>query len=74
MKKERQITYNVILGSVRATIGVVEKQPVRVFVALRTQHAMRMRHIVMCGLPRSAILFSHFLLKTPFSKKQVTEH
>jgi len=28
-----------------------------VFVALRTQHAMRMRRIVICGLSRSTIFF-----------------
>ena len=45
----------------RATIVAVEKQRVLlnlyVFVALVTQHAMCMRHIVICGLPRSTIFF-----------------
>jgi hypothetical protein len=34
-----------------------------VFVALVTQHVMRMRHIVVCSLPRSAIIF-HIISQT----------
>ena len=74
LKKERQRTYNVTLRRVRATTVTVEKsisvtQPECVFVALGTQHAMRMRHIVICGPPRSK-MFSHIISKTARFSKQ----
>ena len=38
---------------------------VSVSITLGIQHAMRMRHIVICGLPRCAIIFQHFILNGP---------
>jgi len=32
-------------------------QPERIFLALDIHHAMSMRHIISCGLPRSTIFF-----------------
>jgi hypothetical protein len=56
-------TYNVTLTRVRATFVALEKQ-------LHSMH-MHMRHIVVCGLHRSAILFPHFLINgTIFEKKK----
>jgi hypothetical protein len=44
-------------------------QTVRAFVALGIQHAMRMRHTIICGLPRPAV-FCHIISNgTIFGKK-----
>ena len=43
-----------------------------VLVALGIQHAMRMRHAAICGLPRSKILFAHYLINGAiFEKKKI---
>jgi hypothetical protein len=54
------------LKRVRATTVAVEKQsftqPECVFVALGIQHAMRIRHIDICGLPLPYSIFPHYLI------------
>jgi len=43
-----------------------------VIVALDIQHVMRMRHIVICDLPRYAELLPHYLINgTIFEKKSL---
>jgi len=63
VQQDRQCTacINVTLKRVRATVVAVEKQQVWHIVSvyacvnLGIQHAMRMRRIVICGLPGSTI-------------------
>ena len=55
MEQDRQYTYNVTWRRFSATVVAVLH--VCTFVALGIQHAMGMRHIILCGLPRYTTLF-----------------
>jgi hypothetical protein len=46
-------------------------KPERVFVALGIQHAMHMRHIVICGLPRYKIFFNIHQKQNDFRNKVI---
>ena len=45
-----------------------------VFVALCTQHEMRMFHIVICDLSGSTIFFPHYLINGKILGKKIIEH
>jgi hypothetical protein len=45
-----------------------------VFVALGIQHAIRMRHIVICGQAPLYSIFPYYLLNDTIFEKKITEH
>jgi hypothetical protein len=65
-KQGREYSYNVTLMRAFATIVAVEKR----VLGLSTQHAMRIRHIVICGLPGSTIFLHISHKRHDFSKKR----
>jgi hypothetical protein len=73
VKQHRQFTYNATLRRVRATTVAVDKQYVlhilSVFVTLVIQHAILMRHIVICGLSGIYIIFLLYLINAMIFEK-----
>jgi len=44
------------------------------FLALGTQHAMHMRHIIICDFSGSTIFFHHYLINSMIFEKKITVH
>jgi hypothetical protein len=73
-KQDRQCTYNVTLRILRVTIVAVEMiitYSECISIVLVTQHAMRMRCIVICDMSRLYKIFPHYLIKSRYYKKKI---
>ena len=70
IKTKHTLYSNVTLRRLHATIVAVGNQYSEpVFVDLNIWHAMRMRHIVICGLPGSTVLYHISHKRHDFRKK-----
>ena len=75
IKRKQRVYCNLTLRHLCATIVAVRNQySERVFVDLDIWHVMRVRQIVICGLPGSTVLFHKSHKRHDFRKEKVTEH
>jgi len=72
--QERKYTYDVTFEECCSGKSISITQPECVFVTSGIQHAMRMRLIINCGLPRCTKLFPHYFIYGTNSETKVTEN